>query len=141
MSKRLSTIEYYREQKEQRQALRNIFHGLGDLPRLLSKILYRQPQATKIQQMMLSLAYLLQGEESHYFLNALREQKRDDKNIELVRNILKRLQEAFRDEHINDEMGYIRDAYDGEIDELRSIAYHSDELLLQYQQELMHRIP
>jgi len=136
----LSTIEYYGEQKEQRQALRNIFHGLGDLPRLLSKILYRQPQATKIQQMMLSLSHLLQGEESHYFLNALREQKRDDKNIELVGNILKRLQAVFRDEHINDEMGYIRDAYNGEIDELRSIAYHSDELLLQYQQELMHRI-
>jgi len=33
-------------------------------------------------------------------------------------------------------MDFVRDGYQSEIDELRKIAYHSDELLMQYQQEL-----
>ena len=40
------------------------------------------------------------------------------------------------DEEYKDDIDYIRDGYNEKIDELRKIAYHSDELLLQYQQEL-----
>ena len=40
------------------------------------------------------------------------------------------------DEDFGEDMDFIRDGYNGRIDELRKIAYHSDELLLQYQQEL-----
>jgi len=40
------------------------------------------------------------------------------------------------DEDYKDDIDYIRDGYNAKIDELRKIAYHSDELLLQYQQEL-----
>lgn len=42
-----------------------------------------------------------------------------------------------KEEGLNDEIDYIKDGFDGEIDELRRIAYHSDELLLAYQQEVM----
>ncbi len=40
------------------------------------------------------------------------------------------------DDEYNDDIDYIRDGYHEHIDELRKIAYHSDELLVQYQQEL-----
>jgi len=40
------------------------------------------------------------------------------------------------DEEYKDDIDFVRDGYQSEIDELRKIAYHSDELLLQYQQEL-----
>lgn len=40
------------------------------------------------------------------------------------------------DEEYHDDMDFIRDGYNQDIDELRKIAYHSDDLLLQYQQEL-----
>lgn len=40
------------------------------------------------------------------------------------------------DEEYKNDIDYIRDGYHEKIDELRKIAYHSDELLLQYQQEL-----
>jgi len=43
------------------------------------------------------------------------------------------LQEEIQDERLN----YIADGYDAEIDELRRLAYHADDLLLQYQQELV----
>ena len=34
-------------------------------------------------------------------------------------------------------MDYIADGYDEEVDELRRVAYHSDDLLLAYQQEII----
>ena len=40
------------------------------------------------------------------------------------------------DEEFSDDIDFVRDGYQSEIDELRKIAYHSDELLMQYQQEL-----
>lgn len=40
------------------------------------------------------------------------------------------------DEDFADDMNFIRDGVDGEIDRLRKIAFHSDNLLLEYQQFL-----
>ncbi|MEI6119329.1 MAG: hypothetical protein WCP92_09380 [bacterium] len=40
------------------------------------------------------------------------------------------------DDEYKDDIDFIRDGYQSTIDELRKIAYHSDELLMQYQQEL-----
>jgi len=40
-------------------------------------------------------------------------------------------------EEVNEDMDYICDGYNQEVDELRKIAYHSDDLLLKYQQELL----
>lgn len=43
----------------------------------------------------------------------------------------------FKTDGLNDDIDYINDGYSSEIDELRKIAYHSDNLLLEYQQELV----
>jgi len=40
------------------------------------------------------------------------------------------------DNEYKEDIDFIRDGYNAEIDNLRQIAYHSDELLLAYQQEL-----
>lgn len=40
------------------------------------------------------------------------------------------------DEEFHEDIDFVRDGYNEKIDELRKIAYHSDELLLQYQKEL-----
>jgi DNA mismatch repair ATPase MutS len=42
-----------------------------------------------------------------------------------------------KDDEYKDDINFINDKYNTEIDELRKIAYHSDELLLNYQQELV----
>jgi DNA mismatch repair ATPase MutS len=46
-----------------------------------------------------------------------------------------------KDEEIKLDMDYISDNYHAEIDQLRKIAYHSDELLLDYQQLLAKSTP
>jgi hypothetical protein len=54
-----------------------------------------------------------------------------------VQNVYNYLEQLLKnDEEYTDDMDFIRDGYQSKIDELRKIAYHSDELLMQYQQEL-----
>ena len=54
-----------------------------------------------------------------------------------MRDFAQLLRETIKDdEDIEEELNFIRDGVDSEIDRLRAIAFHSDTLLLEYQQEL-----
>lgn len=54
-----------------------------------------------------------------------------------MRAFAKMLRDTIKDdEDIDDEINFIRDGVDSEIDRLRVTAFHSDNLLLEYQQEL-----
>ena len=54
-----------------------------------------------------------------------------------MREFAKMLRDTIKDdEDIDDELNFIRDGVDSEIDRLRVTAFHSDNLLLEYQQEL-----
>ena len=54
--------------------------------------------------------------------------------MELWRELEKALKE---DEEVRVDMDFIQDGYHAEIDRLRKVAYHSDELLMEYQQFLV----
>ena len=71
LSNRLASIEYFVEQKEERKTLRILLHGMIDLPRLMSRVLYRTAQVTKVQQLMLSIKGLLQGNDAPLLKNTL----------------------------------------------------------------------
>lgn len=54
-----------------------------------------------------------------------------------LQNLYNYLEQILKnDEEYKDDIDFIRDGYQAKIDELRKIAYHSDEMLMQYQQEL-----
>jgi len=55
----------------------------------------------------------------------------------VVGNFYQYLEKILKHDGLNDDIDYINDGYSTEIDELRKIAYHSDSLLLEYQQELV----
>ncbi len=59
-----------------------------------------------------------------------------DEELNTVQNIYKYLQTTFKAEVTNDN-DFVQDGIDERIDELRNIAFHSDELLLQYQQTIV----
>jgi DNA mismatch repair ATPase MutS len=60
-----------------------------------------------------------------------------DYNIESIEKLYKTLQKVLKnDEFIKNDMDFIADGYNAEIDRLRKIAYHSDEMLMDYQNEL-----
>ena|GEM_PF-1241454 len=57
--------------------------------------------------------------------------------IQACETLFAYLVSLLKDEGLNDDMDYINDGFDDEIDELRKVAYHSDELLIAYQQEVV----
>lgn len=59
---------------------------------------------------------------------------------EQLTELLKELERALKDdEEVRIDMDFIKDGYDTEIDRLRKIAYHSDELLMEYQHFLVQQ--
>ena len=70
-------------------------------------------------------------------LSWLREIGCSDATLETITQRAGRLRELLQEEIQDERLNYIADGYDAEIDELRRLAYHADDLLLQYQQELV----
>ena len=64
----------------------------------------------------------------------------DNKYISLsenLKNLLETLNKWLKDEWFTIEKDFIQDKFSQEVDELRDLAYHSDKLILDYQQELV----
>lgn len=60
-----------------------------------------------------------------------------DEAIGATKSYYEQLVAMLKSDGLNDDIDYINDGYDANIDELRQVAYHSDGLLLAYQQELV----
>jgi len=67
----------------------------------------------------------------------------DNKYISLsenLKNLLETLNKWLKDEWFTIEKDFIQDKFSQEVDELRDLAYHSDKLILDYQQELVNNL-
>lgn len=81
----------------------------------------------------------LQGLEGT-LLSELKKLQLTEEEISALDQIFSLLKKALKaDEELLGEHDYVAEGYDAEIDELRKVAYHSDEILLQYQQELVSK--
>lgn len=81
----------------------------------------------------------LQGLEGT-LLSELKKLQLTEEEISALNQIFLLLQNALKaDEELLGEYDYVAEGYDAEIAELRKVAYHSDEILLQYQQELVSK--
>ncbi|HPC34871.1 MAG TPA: hypothetical protein PLP73_04325, partial [Candidatus Absconditabacterales bacterium] len=75
--------------------------------------------------------------ENNKLMEELKRLGLSDYNIESIEKLYKTLQKVLKnDEFIKNDMDFIADGYNAEIDRLRKIAYHSDEMLMDYQNEL-----
>jgi DNA mismatch repair protein MutS len=112
-----------------------------DIHKLLSTILYKKLNPTPFLKLRTTLGVffattpLMNGEMMKQELVKL---GMDEQELQQLFHLWKLLQQALKaDEEIKLEMDYIQDCYNEEVDRLRKIAYHSDELLLEYQQFLV----
>ncbi len=67
----------------------------------------------------------------------------DNKYIQLtdeLKDLLDTLNKWLKDENFTVEKDFIQDEFSHEVDELRGLAYHSDKLILDYQQELVEKL-
>lgn len=80
----------------------------------------------------------LEDKATNPYLTELRGLGLKEDSIQIIFDIYVYLKQILKsNEEIKEDMDFICDGYNKRIDELRTIAYHSDDLLLKYQQQLV----
>ncbi len=134
------TIDLDLEINNPQQKSKSISHLLAhvvDVPKLVSTILYKKPSPAYYIKLRATLRIFL---ENKTLLDELKRLWLSETSQSAVQHLYNYLSQLLKnDEEYTEYMDFIRDGYNGHIDALRKIAYHSDELLLQYQQELAHQ--
>lgn len=148
LQRRLDHIERYYHQIRGKEIGTNtmshipgtIHYLLGnvrDIPKLITTILYKKLLPSTFIKLRSTLRIFFVNT---FLLDELKLLWLQDTSIHYLQHLYNYLEQLLKnDEEYKDDIDYIRDGYNEKIDELRKIAYHSDELLLQYQQELAQR--
>ena len=132
MVERLHEGNIYKETKSKR--IHQMLNHVRDIPKLVSILLYKKLLPSTFIKLRATLRIFF---DNKFLLDELRYLWLDKITEWYVQHIYNHLEQILKnDEEYNDDIDFIRDSYQDKIDELRKIAYHSDELLMQYQQEL-----
>lgn len=111
-----------------------ILNNVSDIPKLMTTILYKKLTPNVFIRLRSTLRIFF--ENSLLFKELSRLGLRDE-DATAAQHVCNHLQQLLKnDEDFSEDMDFVRDGYHEKIDELRKIAYHSDELLMQYQKEL-----
>lgn len=133
---RLNLITWYVNHQQTRNVLLKSLGSLVDIPKLLALIIYRKPLPT----LFVKLFQLLQD---FLHTDGVREELKrcglGDDYFEKVQKILVKIWNTLDIDAINDEVNFVREGIDQEIDVLKTLAFHSDELLLEYQKHLVEK--
>lgn len=136
LQNRLDQIEYFFVHDTLAQTLYTYLKRLPDMPRLLSKILHHTPSFMVVVALKRSLATILtETVMTEFFAEyGITETEKD-----ALMSCYKALDNALSDDSTENE-SYIKTGYSSEIDKLRQLAYHADDLLLTYQQEIQESL-
>jgi DNA mismatch repair protein MutS len=137
INKRLSWIEYFYEKQDQSKYIIDMIRWVWDIPRTITTLIYKKNNIYVFNRLKFSLRNVLN---IYNWTDELLRIWLDKDVLYKVKDYYIELEKALKDEWFTEELDYINDWYDSDIDELRKIAYHSDDLLLQYQQELISMI-
>lgn len=131
---RQQQIEHYTNHRDDASAIAQTFGHMLDIPKIVSTIIYKKHTPSTLAKLRYALSLLFEEKNKAYEgIEALGIEKNVLEQCEELYDYLKRL---LKDEGLNDDMDYIKDGFDAEIDGLRKVAYRSDELLIAYQQEV-----
>jgi len=135
---RYSKIEEY-SISENTEEINRFLSSFFDVPKLLTLIAYRKLNWVpfmKLRSILKSSLYWLDW----LVLEELKKLKLEENEIWEIKELYELLNKALKpDENLLGDQDYIADWYNEEIDQLRALAYHSDEVLLKYQQELVSK--
>jgi len=131
---RLNHIEWYLENEHSTHHIHNQLSNVFDIPKIISNLLYRKLLPSGFIKLRSTLRLFFDQKDMHQELLRVWLDETTEKTIEkFYENLKKTLKD---DENFADDINFIRDWVDNEIDKLREIAFHSDKLLLDYQQFL-----
>lgn len=135
---RLDNIQYYQDNDSVGDELTLVLSKLLDMQKLVSGILYRKISVINFIRLRQNLNIIF---ENDIFCDELIRLWFSENNLNDCKEYLDFLNNLIKDEEfnykINNELNFIQDWYSEDIDNLRKVAYHSDELLLEYQKELV----
>lgn len=134
LQQRLDLVQYYLQFQELAKELLSLFSNIGDIQRLISTLLYKKLTSFLFVRLKSYLNILL---ESQVLCDELLKHWMSTEVLSKNQEFLSKLHYLLRNEWFSESSDYINDWVDPKIDELRKIAYHSDELLLEYQRELV----
>lgn len=135
---RLVQIAYY-QQFDATRAMHQAFASFHDLPRLVSLILYKNGRYPPFQKLRAVLEMVF-AQEDQIFLSELKRIGLDAQSLTALTSLYDLLQQALKaDIELLGDDNFIADGYDEEIDRLRKLAYHSDDELFSYQQQLVQK--
>lgn len=153
LNKRFLNIEYYFQNQDLSKNIIDVLKSINDIPRVISSLLYRKNIPVTWNKLKITLRNLFSGVKWEVWSDKLetihelslqslvvKELIRiwvTQETINNIKNFYWILESALKDEWEYSETDYIKDWFNNEIDELRKIAYHSDDLLIRYQQKLI----
>ncbi len=134
LKKRVNNIEYYIDNLETTKIFHTILGWALDLQKIVSTILYKKVLPWFFVKLRFTLGLFF---ENNQILDELKRLGLSENSCNKLNELYNFLKKTLKnDEYIKNDMDFIADWVDSEIDELRKIAYHSDEMILDYQQEL-----
>ncbi|MDD3262984.1 MAG: DNA mismatch repair protein MutS [Candidatus Absconditabacteria bacterium] len=134
LNTRLGHIEYYLNNEHDTHHIHNQLGNVSDIPKIMSNLLYRKLLASGFIRLRSTLRLFF---EQNIMLDELIRVGLSQNTKNTIENFYHNLQKTIKDdEDFADDINFIRDGVDKEIDRLRDIAFHSDKLLVDYQQFL-----
>lgn len=134
-------VQYFCDHNDS-QAIHSLLRQVHDIPKMVSTILYKPLNPMSFVKLRSTLAVFLDqshdGKLKGHIVDALTYIGMEDSCLDSVRNLYNYLDQLLKDaESIQHGQDFVREGYNEAIDELKNIAFHSDTLLLDYQQELV----
>jgi len=134
LNQRLNHIQWYFDNEHDTHKIHYQLWNVSDIPKTISNLLYKKLLASWFVKIRSTLRLFF---EQDFILKELKRVWLDDNLEKSIKDFYNNISKTIKDdEDFNDEMNFIRDEVDPEIDRLRKIAFHSDNLLLEYQQLL-----
>jgi len=131
---RLGHISYYLDHLQETHHIHNQLNTVFDIPKIISNLLYRKLLASGFVKLRSTLRLFFDNKD---MISELERVGLSSANKKMIEDFYQNLQITIKDdENFADDMNFICDGVDAEIDRLRKIAFHSDNLLLEYQQFL-----
>lgn len=139
INRRLSHIDYYLSNDHEAKTIHYIFSHIADIQKIISNLLYKKllPSGFMKLRAILRTLFYKDWEEIDIIKNELIRIWLSNQTLESVSDFYNTLQDILKDDDdFSDDVNFVRDGVDNDIDELRKIAFHSDSLLINYQQIL-----
>lgn len=125
--------------REDATSMSRLIGSLYDIPRLLTTLIYKQPQYQSFVRLRTTLETIISSGEGNGCQKELLVIDPEVPMADLISlcNLLQTAIKATEDLAPNAEE-YINDNYDPQIDELRHLVHHTDQILLAYHQQLIN---